>query len=124
MHSGQHQAAGCLHPTLTLDVEGRVGRACLLPGEHVPGQALEDPGVPVPVHGSKLEVAAFLEALLRVLNGEPVLQPLKLHVRRLLHLAAEDGAAAVQGVLGVWLFGEKDACLSPHGCKAEKGGCV
>lgn len=115
---------GCLHPTLTLDVERRVGRACLLPGEHVPRQALEDPGIPVPIHGSKLEVAAFLEALLRVLNGKPVLQPLELHVRWLLHLAAEDGAAAVQGILGVRLFCEKDACLSPHGCRTEKGGHV
>lgn len=96
----------------------------LLPGEHVPRQALEHSGISVPIHGGKLEVAAFLEALLRVLDGKPVLQPFELHVRRLLHLAAEDGAAPVQGVLGVRLFGEKDACLSPHSCKTQKGGHV
>lgn len=113
---------GCLQPTLTLDVEGGVGRARLLPGEHVPGQALEHAGVPVPVHSCKLQVAALLEALLRVLDGQPVLQPLELHVPRLLHLAAEDGAAAVQGVLRIRLLGEQDAGPGPHSCRAEKGG--
>lgn len=76
----------------------------------------------MPIHGGKLEVAALLEALLRVLDGNSVLQPLELHVRRLLDLAAEDGAAAVQGVLRVRLFGEKNARLGAHGCRTEKGG--
>lgn len=111
-------------PPLTLDVEGGVGRARLLPGERVPRQALEGAGVAVPIHGRELQVAALLEALLRVLDGLPVLQPLELHALGLLHLAAEDGAAAVQGVLRVRLFGEKDAGPGPHGCSTHKGGHV
>jgi len=115
---------GCPRPTLTLDIERCVGCAGLLPSEQVPRYTLEVPSIPVPIDSSKLEVAAFLEALLGVLNWESILQPLKLHIRRLLHLAAEDGAAAVQGILGVRLLGEKDHRPSPHGCKTEEGGHV
>lgn len=93
---------------LTLDVEGGVGGAELLARGRVAGHAHEVAGVQLPVHGDELEVAALLEAALAALQAAAVVEPAVRHVDRVADLAAQHGAAPVQGVLGLGLPGELD----------------
>lgn len=93
---------------LTLDVEGGVGGAELLARGRVAGHAHEVAGVQLPVHGDELEVTALQEAALAALQAAAVVEPAVRHVGRVADLAAQHGAAPVQGVLGLGLPGELD----------------
>lgn len=94
--------------TLTLDIEGGVGGVQLLSCGSVSCHALKVSCVQPPIHGGELEVAALLEAPLAVFQGLAVVKPAVSDVGRIADLAAEHGAAAVQGILGLGLLGELD----------------
>lgn len=94
--------------TLTLDIEGGVGGLQELSRPSVHCDALEVPCVQSPVHGGELEVAAFLESPLGVFKALSVVKPAVSDVSRIAHLAAEHGAAAMQGILGLWFLGKLD----------------
>lgn len=70
--------------------------------------ALKVSCVQLPVHGGELEVAALLETPLGVLQRLAIVEPAVSDVGRIADLAAEHGAAAVQGILGLGLLGELD----------------
>lgn len=92
--------------TLTLDIEGGVVGVERFSGGRVFRNALEVSCVQPPIHGAEFEVAALLEAPLAVLQGLAVVKPAVSDVGRIADLAAQHGAAAVQGILGFGLLGE------------------
>lgn len=79
-----------------------------MPRHRVFDDALKVSCVQSAVHGGELEVAALLEAPLVVYQGLAVVEPAVADVGRVADLAAEHGAAAVQGILGLGLLGELD----------------
>lgn len=76
--------------------------------DHVFCDALKVPRIQPPIHGGELEVAGLLEAPLAVFQALAVVEPAVADVGRVADLAAQHGAAAVQGILGLGLLGELD----------------
>ncbi len=108
--------------TLTLDIEGGVGGVERLSRDRVLCDALEVSSVQLPIHGGELEVAALLEAPLAVFQGLAVVKPAVADVSRIADLAAQHGAAAVQGILGLGLLGELDgSSLDGQNWKGREG---
>lgn len=74
--------------TLTLDIEGGICGVEHLSGQRFSCDALKVPSVQPPVHGSELEVAAFLEAPLAVFQALAVVEPAVTDVSGIADLAA------------------------------------
>lgn len=69
---------------------------------------LKVPCIQLPVHGSKLEVAALLEAPLAVFQVVAIMEPAVADVSRIANFTAQHGAAPMQSILGFGLLGELD----------------
>lgn len=74
--------------TLTLDIEGGVGGMEQLSCDCVLYNTLKVPCIQLPIHGSKLEVAALLEAPLAVFQVLAIMEPAVADVSRIANFTA------------------------------------
>lgn len=69
---------------------------------------LKVPCIQLPVHCSKLEVAALLEEPLAVFQVLAIMEPAVADVSRIANFTAQHGTAPMQSILGFGLLGELD----------------